>query len=140
MTTHATTTDDYQQLLALHQKVLEAHLRRDAELLLMDESDDYVVGSRGEVHTPTLAERRSRLTPYLQRTVFDVYRDTVPPMVKVSADGTLGWVLVQVLVQGKQETDSGEWLPLEATWAWMELYEKRNGVWLRTGNISTLKP
>ncbi len=37
---------DTDQLLALHRIVLEAHLTRDVDLLLRDESDDYVVVSR----------------------------------------------------------------------------------------------
>jgi hypothetical protein len=45
------------QLLALHQKVLEAHLKSDVELLLKDELDDYVIANRGEISHPTLSSR-----------------------------------------------------------------------------------
>lgn len=131
---------DEEQLLALHQEAIEAHLRNDVEIMLRDEEDDYVVGSRGEVSYPTKPERRARLGPYLKATAFEVYRDEIPPIVKVSQDGTLGWVICQVYVKGQQDTGEGEMAQLEFNSSWIELYEKRNGRWVRTGNVSNIRP
>ena len=58
----------------------------------------------------------------------------------VSRDGTLGWIIAQVYAQGTQTTADGETRPIEFVSAWIELYEKRNGRWLRTGNVSNFKP
>jgi hypothetical protein len=59
------------------------------------------------------------------------------PIVSVSADGTLGWVVVQVRARGVQG-DAKE--PLAFVSAWIELYEKRKGRWVRVGNVSNFKP
>jgi hypothetical protein len=131
---------DAETLAALHAKVIEAHRANDVEMLLEDESEDYVVASRGEISGPSIAERRERLGSYLGRTTFREYRDLVEPVVRVSADGTLGWVVVQVHVEGEQRGSDGEVSPLEFTSAWIELYEKRDGRWLRVGNVSNFKP
>jgi len=130
---------DAEQLLALHRIVLEAHLKSDVELLLKDETDDYVVVSRGEISNPTREERRKQFSSYLKSSRFEIYRDEVPPTVRVSDDGTLGWVIVQVVARGLQ-TDAGGEKPLTFTSGWIELYEKRDGRWLRTGNVSSFKP
>ena len=132
-------SSDADLLLTLHKAVLEAHLHSDVEALLIDEGDDYIVASRGEVSRPNKDERRQRLGPYLQATTFQVYRDEVPPTVKVSQDGTLGWVIVQIYARGEQVTPDGETRPLEFVSAWIELYEKSDGRWWRTGNVSNFR-
>jgi hypothetical protein len=131
---------DEELLLALHKAAIEAHLQNDIEIMLKDEEEDYILGSRGEVFRPSLEERRQMLSPYLAATTFDVYRDEIRPIVKVSEDGTLGWVVVQVYVRGEQDTGGGEMASVEFDSAWIELYEKRNGRWIRVGNVSNIRP
>ena len=126
-------------LLALHQTVLEAHLKSDVELLLKDEPDDYVLANRGKMTHPTKEERRQMLGPYLSATNFQEYRDEVPPVVNISQDETLGWVIVQIYARGEQTTPGGKRVPIQFVSAWIELYEKRDKRWLRTGNVSNFK-
>lgn len=130
---------DKNQLLDLHQKVLTAHLNSDVELLLEDEGDEYVVANRGSVTKPMKEARRNRLDPYLKATRFQEYRDEVPPIVTLSQDGTLGWVIVQVYARGVQTTADGTAVPIEFVSAWIELYEKQAGRWRRTGNVSNFQ-
>jgi hypothetical protein len=127
------------ELLDLHKAVLEAHLKSDVDALLAPESEDYVVVSRGEVSRPTKPERAERLGPYLRSTKFEIYADMVPPVVKVSPDGRLGWAIVQVRARGVQTRPDGSQAPLEFQSGWIELYEKRGGRWYRTGNVSNFK-
>lgn len=127
------------ELLRLHQTVLDAHLASDIELLLRDEEDEYIIASNGAISRPNREQRRAGLGPYLQATRFLVYRDLVPPVVEVSADRSLGWVIVQIEAQGEQRTASGAVERLEFVSAWIELYRKQNGRWLRVGNVSNFK-
>lgn len=128
------------ELRALHEKVIRAHLESNVEILLEDESAEYLVANRGEITRPTLAERRDRLGSYLRTTVFAEYRDLTDPVITTSEDGTLGWVLVQVKARGTQTTPSGEKHSVEFISAWIELYQKRGSKWYRTGNVSNFKP
>ena len=130
---------DVDQLRALHAKVIRAHQLSDVEMLLEDEAEDYVIASRGEVSRPTLAERRAVLGLYLESTRFQEYRDTNEPVVKVSGDETLAWVMVQVEARGLQTRPDGTEAELEFVSAWIELYEKREGRWYRVGNVSNFK-
>ena len=127
------------QLLALHQKALEAHMKSDIAMLLEDESEDYVVVSNGEVSSPTKKEREAFLGPYLRATRFESYKDLIPPIVHLSPDGKLGWVIAQISAKGVQKKADGTDGKLEFICAWIELYENRNGRWLRTGNVSNFK-
>ena len=133
-------SSDTKQLLALHEEVLRAHRESNVELLLAAEQDDYVVANRGEITRPDRKARREGLGPYLRQTRFSQYADKVPPIVKVSSDGSLGWVIVQVEARGEQTTSAGGVKPLEFVSAWIELYEKQGGRWRRVGNVSNFKP
>ncbi len=132
---------DEEQLLALHQAAIEAHLQNDVEMLLKDDAEGgYVMAGRGVVSWPSKEDFRQRLGPYLAATNFEIYRDEIEPIVKVSEDGTLGWVICQVYVKGEQDQGEGEMARIEFGSAWIELYEKQNGRWLRVGNVSNLRP
>ena len=133
-------SSDGDRLLALHEEVMRAHRESNVDLLLAAEEDDYVVANRGEITRPDRKSRRERLGPHLRQTRFTTYRDKVPPIVEVSSDGSLGWVIVQVEARGEQTTPSGAVEPIEFVSAWIELYEKRNGRWVRVGNVSNFKP
>jgi hypothetical protein len=130
---------DSAQLRALHERVLEAHRKNDVEMILADDAEDPVVANRGEISRPTKEERRQRFAPYFASTRFEVYRDLVEPIVRVSDDGTLGWVICQVEVRGTQKDEAGKDAKLEFVSAWIELYEKRHGRWWRSGNVSNFK-
>jgi len=125
-------------LLRLHEEVLEGHRARDARWLA-SEGDDYVVGNRGLVTTPSLAERTERFRGYLGRTRFETYRDRRAPLVRVSGDGTLGWVVAEVEAEGTQTSDAGT-EPVSFVCAWVELYAKSGDSWKRVGNVSTFRP
>jgi hypothetical protein len=131
---------DLRALLALHEDVLQAHRDSDVERLLAGAIDPFVMANRGAITHPTVDERRARLGAYLARTRFTLYRDQVPPVARVSADGSMGWVIAQVEARGEQRSDDGTTVPLEFVSAWIELYEKRDGRWVAVGNLSNFKP
>jgi hypothetical protein len=129
---------DVNRLLELHGELLLAYRAADVDLLLRADSPDYVQISRGQITSPPTAERAARMGPYFERTRFHEFRDLAAPIVKVSSEGTLGWVIAQVHAAGVMSTDEepGEQL-VEFTSAWVELYEKRSGNWVRVGNASS---
>lgn len=131
--------DDEAALLALHRDGIEAHLQNDVDRLLAPESDDYVLVNRGEVSHPDKKSRASFLGPYLRSVRFERYADAIEPIVKVSPDRRLGWVIAQVEVKGVARTQEGAEEPLEFVSAWIELYEKRGDRWYRIGNVSNFK-
>jgi hypothetical protein len=131
---------DEERLRALHEEVLRAHRESDIDLLLDAEEDAYVIASEGQVSHPDRNARRGSLGPYLEATRFSVYRDQIPPVVKVAKDGSLGWVIAQIEAKGEQTAPDGTVVPVDFVSSWIELYEKRGGRWVRVGNVSNFKP
>jgi hypothetical protein len=135
----APVTSDGDLLRALHEKVIHAHRQNNVDLLLEDEAADYVVAGRGEVTRPSLDERRQRLGEYFRAATFEEYRDIADPVITVSSDGTLGWVIVQVHARGVRAGEGGRKEALDFVSAWIELYQKRDGRWWRVGNVSNFR-
>jgi hypothetical protein len=125
------------ELLALHEQVLAAHLGSDVDALLAGQADDFLLVNRGEISSPSREQQKEFLGPYLAATRFEFYRDAATPVVKVSRDGSLGWVAAKVEARG---TTEGSDKPLEFTVAWIELYERRGGKWISIGNASSFAP
>jgi ketosteroid isomerase-like protein len=132
------TNSDVSQILSIHESVLRAHLDRDVDALLSSAANDFVLVNRGEVSHPTMQERRARFGKYFGMTVFNEYKDLIPPIVQVSGGGDLAWLVAQVKVSGSQ-TGSGENRTFQFVSAWIELYEKRDGTWIATGNVSNFR-
>lgn len=131
----AAENEDEKALLALHQQVIDAHKNIELEAWLESGVEPFISANRGVISYPSKAARTKMFQGYIGSTKFEYYRDMVPPIVRVSKDGTLGWVIVQVEakgVRGDQEYGFQS--------AWVELYEKRAGIWANIGNVSNFKP
>lgn len=138
--TAETGNGDVAALKSLHEAVLEAHRQGNVEAWMAQEADTVVSANRGEISFSSADERRTRRERYLSTMTFDVYRDLRPPIVKVSDDGTLGWVIAEVEIKGSAVSNGGERAPFDDIWAWIELYEKQDGVWKAVGNVSNRRP
>jgi hypothetical protein len=130
--------DERAALLAMHAQILESHRTDDLDAWLALEADTMVIGSKGDVLRGTKAESEQRRRRYLESTEFSVYRDMQPPIVEISDDGTLGWVIAQVEIVGKYTAP--DTAPIHDVWAWVELYERRSEGWRLVGNVSTVRP
>jgi hypothetical protein len=128
------------ELLALHAALIEAHLEGDIDSWMAIEATAYVSVNGGRVSFPTVADRRSGRSAYLDSTTFEVYRDLRDPIVRVSEDGTLGWVIAEVEVRGETEAVDGGTTSFHDVWAWVELYERTPSGWVMAGNASNRRP
>lgn len=131
---------DRNALLRTHEQILAAHRAGDVEAWLALEIDEQVVAGRGEITFPTKAERRESLQRYLSAAHFTSYRDVRAPIVRVSDDGSLGWVIAQVEVTGTLARDGELPEPIDDVWAWIELYERKGDRWQLIGNVSSARP
>jgi hypothetical protein len=130
---------DSMALLSMHDRILEAHRTNDLESWMSIEAADFVSINGGRVSLPTVQQRFTGRHAYLQASKFEIYQDRRPPVIRVSDDGTLGWVIAEVEVKGV-ETGNGETKSFHDIWAWVELYQKVNGQWKMVGNASNRRP
>ncbi len=131
---------DAKEILRLHKELIDAHKAKDVDKLLASEPDRVFSVSRGEIIYQTKAERISQFTRYLESTRFEEYRDLIDPIIHVSDDGTLGWLIAQVKISGTRTGDGGTDRSFESVWAWIELFEKKDGRWYRIGDVSNVRP
>lgn len=130
-------TSEQRALLAVHEAFKAAHLRSDPDAVLQRLSADYVRVARGEVSHPSSRDLAAEMRAYLGSVRFSEYRDLQPPIVKVSADGTLGWIVVRLRARGVRALPDGGTRPVDFVCAWVALYEKRGGEWVAVGDAST---
>lgn len=128
---------DERSIVALHEAGLKAHMDGDIDALLAFQADDFLLVDRGEISSLSKQDVRDFLGPYLASTKFEFYRDKVPPRVKVSQDGTLGWVAAQIEARGESVGSNGQARTIEAVFAWIELYERRGDEWVSIGNATS---
>jgi hypothetical protein len=122
-------------LRAMHDAVIAHHLDDNVDAWMAMEAETVVVGSRG-ILRESGADREAQRREYLAATTFEYYRDMVPPVVRVSDDCSLGWVMVQVEAAGMRRPEGSYATPFTFQSSWIELYERRDGRWLAIGNVS----
>lgn len=128
------------ELLRLHAEAIRFHLEDDVDGWLERERSVQLMAGRGQLFFPTAAERRGMREGYLGSTTFSVYRDLVPPVVRLADDLSQGWLMAQVEVAGTQRTEAGQEM-FSSVWAWIELFERgEDGTWLWVGNVSNAQP
>jgi hypothetical protein len=127
------------EILDLHAALINAHLDADVEALLENQAQELHFVARGDVEVRSVEQTRALLSDYLQSTVFTEYRDVQEPIVGVSADGSLGWSIVQVSVAGTRHLDDGSQREIDFTCAWLTLYQRQGDRWMRTAEVSTFK-
>jgi len=124
------------ELVAAHRATLHAHRTGDFQSIAAAASDPSLSVSRGRVDAVTRADVDARFRGYFSAATFNHYDDLQAPIVRVSDDGSLGWVIAKVRVEGRYRHDDGSHEPLDSTWGWIELYERKDGAWLRAGTVS----
>jgi hypothetical protein len=127
------------EILACHQTSIDAHCNKDINYFIRDVADGYLSVSNGEIRIRTIEEIEAQFKDYLQNTTFTEYKDLCEPIVGVSNDGSMAWLIAQTKIAGNRRMDDGSELALDFTCAYIMLYEHRGDAWVRVGDISTFK-
>lgn len=76
---------------------------------------------------------------YLSNTTFTEYKDLREPIIGYSKDGSIAWSIVQMRVAGRSKRSDGSESEFDDIWAWITLYEREGGRWIRLGEVSSLR-
>jgi hypothetical protein len=128
------------ELLALHQADRRAHFTRDAEALVAALPEKFIYVRDGKITTQSKDDARRKFEDYFRGAEFSSWDDLEPPVVRVSSDGTTGWMIVRVKVALTKTDAAGKRTPEQFVAAWMSAYEKRDGKWFHVANTSTFEP
>ncbi len=114
-------------ILALHDQQRQAHFEKNAELLLGNNSPDYIEVNRGVVKKPTHAESLKKFESYFNSVDFTKWDDVSPPIISFSDDATMATVVVDKLVVVKSKTVENK--VDTSHYAWLAIFKKVNGKW-----------
>ncbi len=86
---------DKAAILKLHAMDREGHLKGDAELIAAQLAPkvDEVVG--GHIKSMTRAEAKQQFEQYLKTVKFTEWEDAADPVIKISSDGQMAWMIVE---------------------------------------------
>jgi hypothetical protein len=131
---------DRATLLRIHALAQTAHLDKRPDLMVASFADSFLNISRGAVTVRTPAESRARFQAYFDRSTFQEWADLAPPIIRISPDGQMAYVIVQKRVRLSAVDSAGVSRPEHTIFAWVELYEKLGGKWTLMGVASTDRP
>jgi hypothetical protein len=131
---------DRTELLRLHELARTAHLEKRTDLLVASFGDSLLSIAHGEVTLRSRADNQRRFQSYLDRVTFQEWDDLAPPHIRVSPDGQMAYVVVQKSVRLTAPDSAGVPEAEHTVFAWVEIYEKRNGRWTLTAVASTDRP
>lgn len=128
------------ELLELHRQQRAAHFNRDAKLLMSASADDFTSVNDGKISRPSREKSISNLQHYFDNSTFIEWDDITPPVIRVSDDATMAYVIVHKKVRLTEKTETGGSQEETEVFAWVAIYQKRNGQWKMTVMTSTRTP
>lgn len=131
---------DLQELQRLQQQQRKAHLEKRAELLTEMFADDFMNIDSGTIATPTKEQARERFQTYFDRVTFLAWDNVEEPVIRISKDGSMAYIIVRKFVHLRIATPDGTFEESKITFAWMEAWEKVNGEWTMKAIASTDHP
>jgi hypothetical protein len=127
------------ELLRLHQEEREAHFKTNVELLLAHQAEDFISVNNGKITTEKKEQSREFFQKYFANAKYFEWDDMEPPIVRISKDASMGWVIVRVKVRRTQKDGSGKETETKFIYAGIMTYEKQNNKWTTIANVSTFE-
>jgi hypothetical protein len=128
------------ELLKQHRLARDAHFKRDATALVSNFAEETIYLRDGRVETHRREESLRRFEKYLASAEFTEWDDLMPPVIRISPDGKMAWMVVRLRGKYTRTGENGEKSAEEFVCSWMSIYEKRNGRWTYVANASTFQP
>jgi hypothetical protein len=127
------------ELLRLHKTEREAHFKTDVELLLSHQAEDFVSVNNGKIRTEKKQQSREFFQKYFENAKYFEWDDMEPPIIRISKDASMAWVIVRVKVRRTQKDAAGTEDETKFIYAGIMTYEKQNNKWMAISNVSTFE-
>ena len=127
------------ELLRLHKSDREAHFKTDVDLLLENSPEEFISVSRGKISRSGEADARKMFAAYFRDAKYYEWDDLEEPIVRISKDASMAWMITRVRVRRVQKNAEGAEKEEKFVYAGIMTYEKRDGRWGRVANVSTFE-
>ena len=128
------------ELLRLHRAAREAHFKTDAQMLLENAPEEFITVSGGKINRVKRADVLKQFEGYFSGAKYFEWDDVEEPIVNVSKDGSMAWMITRTRVRRTQRDAAGKEQEQKFVYAGIMTYEKRDGRWVRVANVSTFEP
>jgi len=128
------------ELLRLHKLAREAHFKTDADLLLKGSAEEFISASDGKISRSKSADARKGFDEYFKGAKYYEWDDLEEPIVRISKDGSMAWMITRIKVRRTQKDATGKEKEEKFIYAGIMTYEKQGGKWVRVANVSTFEP
>jgi hypothetical protein len=128
------------ELLAVHQAARRAHFDRNVDFIVAGMGTEFTTVHEGMIRVMSREDVRKQFTEYFRGAEFSAWDDLEPPIIRISPDGKMGWMIVRVRIAYTKSDAGGHTSKEDTVMAWMSAYEKRDGKWLLVANATTSKP
>ncbi len=132
--------DEVQQLLEIHKSDRRAHFETSAKRIMEHGTDELISVSNGKIQRTTHAENLKFFEEYFKGAKYYEWDDLEPPIVRVSDDASMAWMIVRTRVRRAQTQSDGKETERKFVYAGIMAYEKKGGRWVRVANVSTFEP
>ena len=126
------------ELLQAHKADREAHFKTDVDLLQLRSPDEFIAVSDGKIYRTKKADERKQFAEYFKGAKYYEWDDVEEPIVRISKDASLAWMITRVRVRRVQKGASGD-SERKFIYAGIMTYEKQGGRWMRVANVSTFE-
>lgn len=136
----ASLSDEITQLLKIHESDRRAHFETNAKQIMEHATDAFISVSNGKVQQTTRADNLKFFEEYFKGARYFEWDDLEPPIVRVSDDASMAWMIVRTKVRRAQTQSDGKTTERGFVYAGIMTYEKKDGQWVRVANVSTFEP
>jgi ketosteroid isomerase-like protein len=127
------------KLLHLHCIALKAHIEKDARAFLaVYASQWYDVRTTG-IRLRTKEEALPAIEQYFRRTHVHDISEITSPIIHISTDASMAWVIGEIRVRASQEVAEGKEQDFSFRCAWVSIYEKQEGEWAQVVDASSFQ-
>jgi hypothetical protein len=130
---------EQQELLQIHKADREAHFTTDIDALLSNTSDQFITVQSGTIDTLPRPQLQSIFKTSFEGVTYYEWDDLNPPIIRISRGGTMAWMITRLKVRYVRQDTSGNEEEREFVYAGIMTYEKLDGKWVRTANVSTFE-
>ncbi len=127
------------ELLRLHKSDREAHFKTDVDALLANSPEQFISVGRGKINRSSKDDVRKMFTGYFRDAKYHEWDDVEEPIVRVSNDASMAWMITRTRVRRVQKQADGTEKEEKFVYAGIMTYEKRDGRWVRVANVSTFE-
>ena len=127
------------KLLQLHERALRAHLENDAQAFLAAYASQWYDVRNTGIRLRTKEEALPPIEHYFQRTHFSQITEMVAPIIHLSTDASMAWVIGEMRVSATQEVSEEKERDFSFRCAWVSIYEKHEGQWAQVVDASSFQ-